>query len=126
MGTGAYGHASAADDYDEEYLFFISELDSRIHALVEQGLTEFVDTGRTYDPLYWFINGRGSPDTMEAADVSWLPHQPYNALPIMHPGQRVLLRYVGAGQQLHPFHPHGNHVEVIATDGRLHPGRNGR
>ena len=118
-GGGAYGDASTDDDYDQEYLFLISEMDSRVHELVETGLTEWVDTSGIYDPLYWFLNGRSSPDTMEAESVGWLPHQPYNSLPIMHPGQKILVRYVGAGRQLHPFHPHANHVRLIARDGRL-------
>jgi manganese oxidase len=31
----------------------------------------------------------------------------------------VLLRIIGAGQDLHPMHYHGNNFEVIAVDGRL-------
>ena len=52
-------------------------------------------------------------------NVENLPYQPYNAMPLMHPGEVVLVRYVGMGRDLHPFHTHGNHVRVVATDGRL-------
>ena len=37
----------------------------------------------------------------------------------MHPGERLLLRLVGAGREMHPFHTHGNHVRVLARDGGL-------
>jgi FtsP/CotA-like multicopper oxidase with cupredoxin domain len=33
-------------------------------------------------------------------------------------GQRVLIRFMNAGQQLHPMHLHGVHFTVIARDGR--------
>jgi FtsP/CotA-like multicopper oxidase with cupredoxin domain len=116
----AYGRTvDAADDFEREVLFFFSEMDPRVHELVEQGQTEWVNTSDVYDPLYWFINGRAFPDTLEVENVSWLPHQPYNCLPVFEAGERVLMRYVGAGQQIHPQHPHGNHARQIARDGRL-------
>ena len=52
-------------------------------------------------------------------DVAWLPTQPYNCLPVMHPGQRMLMRFVGASRDLHPFHPHGNHATIVGRDGRM-------
>ncbi len=51
--------------------------------------------------------------------VPWMPAQPYNCLPMMHPGDKVLMRIIGGGRQSHPFHTHGNHMKVIAVDGRL-------
>jgi len=36
-----------------------------------------------------------------------------------HPGDRLLMRVIGGGRDLHPFHHHGNHSRVIAKDGRL-------
>jgi hypothetical protein len=56
---------------------------------------------------------------MAAAGVATLPNQPYNCMPMMHPGERVLTRIVGAGRDPHPFHTHGNHVQVLAQDARL-------
>jgi hypothetical protein len=67
----------------------------------------------------WFINGRNAPDTMLDDHVDWLPTQPYNALPRMHPGERLLMRVVNAGRDLHPFHHHGNHATPIARDARV-------
>jgi hypothetical protein len=112
----AYGHVDSK--YTREYLFFLSEMDPKIHQLVEFGLMDSVDM-TAFWPVYWFINGRTAPDTMDAANVPWLPSQPYNCMPLMHPGEKVLLRIVGGGRDLHPFHTHGNHVRVIARDGRL-------
>lgn len=72
-----------------------------------------------YFPAYWFLNGRNAPDTLTEPFVPWLPAQPYNCLPLMHPGERVLMRVVDAGRDMHPFHHHGNHARVIAHDGNL-------
>jgi FtsP/CotA-like multicopper oxidase with cupredoxin domain len=110
----------AGSQYDHEYLFFLSEMDSEIHDLVEQqGVQAVDDSGRLshYFPNYWFINGRNAPDTMAEAGVERLPTQPYNALPRTHPGDRVLMRVVGGGHDMHPFHHHGQHARVIAVDG---------
>jgi len=110
----AYGHADSA--YNREFLFVLSEMDPRIHEAIEFG--DPYDT-TTWWPVYWFINGRTGPDTMSMPNVSWLPTQPYNIMPRFHPGEKVLLRIVGGGRDPHPYHTHGNHVRVIARDGRL-------
>jgi manganese oxidase len=116
----AYNTAQSA--YDLEYLFLLSEMDSHIHDIVEQqGPDAVYKTSllADYFPNYWFINGRNAPDTMAAPGGSRFPTQPYNALPKMHPGDRVLMRVIGGGRDLHPFHHHGNHARVIAVDGYL-------
>ena len=110
----------AGSQYEQEYMFFLSEMDSEIHDLVEQqGVQAVDDSGRLayYFPNYWFINGRNAPDTMAEADVNRLPTQPYSALTRTHPGDRVLMRVVGGGHDMHPFHHHGQHARVIAVDG---------
>jgi len=112
----AYAHSDSA--YDHEYLFLLTEMDLDIHRFIEFGLPEQVDT-TTFHPVYWFINGRNAPDTMLPAGIAWLANQPYNCLPRMHPGEKLLLRIIGGGRDLHPFHPHGNNVMIIAKDGRL-------
>jgi hypothetical protein len=112
----AYNHADTA--YDREYLFFLSEMDLLIHQQVEAGLTDQVDT-TTFFPTYWFLNGRSAPDTMAMAEVPWLPLQPYDCMPRMLPGERMLARFVGGGRDSHPFHHHGNNSWVIAQDGRM-------
>ena len=121
----AYEHADSA--YDVEYLFLITEMDPVIHNAIEFGLTGQVDN-TTYWPVYWFINGRAAPDTMAPTDSPLFATQPYNCLPRMNPGQKMLLRMIGAGRVPHPFHTHGNNFLLIARDGRLlesNPGTSG-
>jgi FtsP/CotA-like multicopper oxidase with cupredoxin domain len=116
MTPQAYGDPATA--YDDEGLFLLTEMDSRVHDLVEAGRLREVNT-TTFFPNYWFINGRAAPDTMAPANAEWLPTQPYDAMPVITPGQRYLIRWIGAGRDLHPFHTHGNNFTVIARDGRL-------
>lgn len=116
----AYGHANTR--FDHEYLFLLTEMDERIHdevellVLYEQPVN--VDTSAN-KPEYWFINGRNAPDTMLEPDTPWLPTQPYNSMPRMHPGERLLMRVINAGRDLHPLHTHGNNIWVLARDGRM-------
>jgi len=112
----AYTHADS--QFDREFLFLLTEIDLDIHELVGSGRMNRVDTTEVR-PVYWFLNGRAGPDTMAPAGAPWLPNQPYNCMPMMHPGDRVLLRLIGAGRDPHPIHHHGNHSRVIAKDGRL-------
>jgi len=102
--------------YDREYLVITGEMDERIHGRIADGLP--VDT-TDFHPVYWFLNGRNFPDTLAPDDSPLLPTQPYSSLARMHPGERVLIRIIGMGRDLHAFHTHGNHMLVIAEDGRL-------
>jgi len=109
----------AGSQYEHEYLFFLTDMDSEIHDLLEQkGVQAVDDSGRLgyYFSNYWFINGRNAPDTMAEAGVNRLPTQPYAALTRTHPGDRVLMRVVGGGHDMHPFHHHGQHARVLAVD----------
>jgi len=110
----AYNHAGTS--YDHEYLFILSEMDPAIHHKVEFG--QPVDNNN-YKPVLWFINGRNAPDTFADAGVPWLPNQPYNSLPRVHPGDIALARFVVASRHAHPFHTHGNHLRLLARDGNL-------
>ena len=116
VATQAYAHANTA--FTHENLFLLTEIDPRVHDLVDLGRIDEVDTADFF-PVYWFINGRCSPDTMAEPNVSWLPHQPYNCMPRMKPGEKLLLRFIGAGRDAHPFHHHGNNSLTIARDGRM-------
>ncbi len=127
----AYEHGGTR--FDREYLFVLSEIDPVWHEEVARqaaavtlpttngGFKWSVDTAGwpTRNPLYWFINGRNAPDTMTEAFAPQFPTQPYNALPRMHPGERLLMRMINAGRDLHPFHHHGNNTWTIAVDGRM-------
>jgi manganese oxidase len=116
----AYEHAGTG--FDREHLFLLSEMDSAIHlqvyGQVMAGLPVKADTS-AIKPNLWFINGRNAPDTQLDEFVYWLPTQPYNAMPRMHPGERMLMRLVNLGRDLHPFHHHGNHATPLARDGRI-------
>jgi hypothetical protein len=112
----AYNDGNGSTGYDREYLVLVSDMDPNFHKWMELGGTYDISKWKAN---YWFINGRCAPDTMDMPNVMNLPHQPYNAMPLMHPGETVLVRYIAMGADLHPFHTHGNHVRVVATDGRL-------
>lgn len=113
-----YAYNSANSIFDREYLFFLSEMDPVFHDAVDHGFMAQIDNSR-YWPVYWMVNGRTAPDNMSGAFSPWLPTQPYNSVPLMHPGEKLLMRVVGGGRDLHPFHHHGNHASIIGRDGRL-------
>lgn len=104
--------------FDVEYLFLLTEMDPNFHQQIENGRLADVDT-TTFFPVVWFINGRCAPDTMAQPFVKWLPTQPYNCMPMMRPGEKLLMRVIGGGRDVHPFHFHGNNAWTIAKDGRL-------
>lgn len=112
------GYGDSRSAYDHEYLFLMTEMDPVIHDLIENGRRDEVDT-TTFLPVLWFINGRNAPDTMAANCDKTLPAQPYNVMPRLTPGDRLLMRLIGGGRDLHPFHTHGNNFELVARDGRL-------
>jgi hypothetical protein len=115
MNPRAYGHDGTG--YHYEHLFLLTEMDPRIHQAVASGIYT-VETADFF-PVYWFINGRCAPDTMLPDYVPWLPNQPYGAMAHTRPGEMVLMRVIGGGRDLHPFHHHGNNSLIIARDGRL-------
>lgn len=132
LAPSAYGHAQSC--YDREYLTQWSEMDPKIHRQVEDQLkriqtcaaggqfscpTALNVVTEPYHPNYFLINGRSMPDNMDANYAPNYPNQPYNANPHMHPGELVLVRFIGQGHWQHPFHEHGNHVRILGRDGNL-------
>lgn len=118
--TAAYAHPDSC--YDREYLYLLSEVDIDIHQAAELqkgGPGPIVLPAGAYHSEYWLMNGRAGPDTMAADGTGILPYQPYGSLTRMHPGERLLIRVVGAGREQHPFHTHGNHSRLLARDGRM-------
>lgn len=119
----AYEHPDTAYGEDgHELLFFLSEMDPRIHQEVEfngPDTPELQALLDNYVANYWFINGRTAPDNFSDTYVNWLPTQPYNSVPRMHAGDKLLMRVVGGGRDMHPFHHHGEHARIIAVDGRM-------
>ncbi len=118
--TQAYNTTDTA--YDYEYLFVLTEMDPSVHYAVELANTPAdlaaIDN-TTHHTVLWFINGRNGPDTVAPKNAPYLPHQPYDSLAQVHPGDVALIRYVNAGRDMHPFHTHGNHFKILARDGRL-------
>jgi len=108
----------------EEFMVLLSEIDPYQHQAAEVGAPFNLNN---YQPRYWLVNGRGFPDSIADNGASWLPTQPYGALalvkeakvdgannPISMPG---MARYLSAGVEDYPFHPHGNNGLVIGRDG---------
>ena len=123
----ASAYENAASCYDREYMFQISEMDSRVH---DQALAQVNAcpvgpcapirvTLEPYRPNYFLLNGRSLPDDMDVSYAPNYPAQPYNCNPHIHPGEKLLMRIIGQGRWQHPFHFHGNHARVLARDGNL-------
>jgi FtsP/CotA-like multicopper oxidase with cupredoxin domain len=125
LAPAAYNHPSSC--YDREYMFQLSEMDSRIHdaalaqvnACTTGPCAPIAAVIEPYHPNYFLINGRSMPDDMDSNYSPAYPRQPYNANPHMHPGELMLMRIIGQGRWQHPFHFHGNHARVLARDGNL-------
>jgi FtsP/CotA-like multicopper oxidase with cupredoxin domain len=125
LAASAYDHASSC--YDREYMFQLSEMDSRIHDQVLAQVKacpvgpcpQIAVKSEPYHPNYFLLNGRSMPDNMDSSYAPGYPRQPYNTNPHMHPGELVLMRIIGQGRWQHPFHFHGNHARVLARDGNI-------
>jgi FtsP/CotA-like multicopper oxidase with cupredoxin domain len=125
LSSSAYDHPSTC--YDREYMFQLSEMDSRIHDAVLAQVQacsaapcpQLIAKTEPYHPNYFLLNGRSMPDDMDSPYSTSYVHQPYNANPHMHPGELVLMRILGQGRWQHPFHFHGNHARVLARDANL-------
>ena len=105
-------------DYDQEYLYLLTDLDPTIHFEMEGGHRGHF----TYPDRYatvWFVNGRVFPDLFQGNFDTLFPHQPYAGFAAAHPGDEVLVRVVNAGQDSHPFHFHGENMRFIGRDGRM-------
>lgn len=117
-----YAYNDPTTEFAEEFVLVLHEIDPDLHAAVEDG-NPFDQTVR--HDRYWTINGRSNPDVVHDNFDPFFPSQPYSALvrvTAQDPGfptpLPVLVHLVNAGTVNHPFHPHGNHMIVIAQDGR--------
>ncbi|SEM63093.1 Copper amine oxidase N-terminal domain-containing protein [Paenibacillus sp. OV219] len=94
--------------YDKDYVFLLNEIDPIWHEAVEKGETY----DRTdYHPRYWTINGKSYPDT-ESDPATMVEGRV---------GDSILIRLINSGYDTHSIHMHGEHFQVIASDGRPLP-----
>lgn len=125
----AYNRADSQFTSEEEFIAFLSEIDPYLHQAVEAGVPYNMNN---YEPRYWLLNGRGFPDTIADNYASWLPHQPYGALALIHPYDPgihpypAIERFVNVGTEDFPFHPHGNNGLVVGRDGNPMEGSGGQ
>ncbi|MFN0282856.1 MAG: multicopper oxidase domain-containing protein [Kineosporiaceae bacterium] len=105
VATQAYGDPATA--FDDEAVLVLSEIDPALNnrttaatATVPAGPAGF--DMRKYAPRYFLVNGKAYPNTDPIPTTA---------------GNRVLLRYVNAGNQYHSMALHGAHQTVIALDG---------
>jgi hypothetical protein len=123
-----YAYNDPQTQFSNEFLVLLNEIDPDLHRAVELGRPYNISARH---PEYWHVNGRSFPDTIAEDGASYLPNQPYGALVQVEPYDAednplpILIRYANAGMDNHPFHPHGNHLRVIARDGRLLRGPGG-
>ncbi len=122
----AYNDQSTFYSAEHEYMVMLTELDPDVHYAVEEsGVRYSADYQANWKPRYFMINGRSFPDVLAPNGAAWLPTQPYGALAHVEPYDPVanplpaLIRYLAVGGESYPFHPHSNHENVIAKDGRL-------
>jgi len=112
----AYNDPESA--YVHEKLLLLTDMDVRVHDHVQEGNYSNIDLADYFD-VYWFINGRTLPDNLSTTGAPWLKHQPYDALILTNPGQKILYRMVNATRDPHPMHTHGNHHLIIGKHGRF-------
>ena len=113
----AYG-ANTETDYEQEFLYLLTEIDPEVHLQMERGhVTHFTNSDRF--AKIWFVNGRVFPDLFQGDYNPLFPHQPYQSLALAEPGDKVLVRNINAGHDSHPFHYHGENLRFVGRDGRM-------
>jgi FtsP/CotA-like multicopper oxidase with cupredoxin domain len=83
----AYG-VGTGTDYDQEFLYFLTEVDPDIHFQMERGHYGHVTNNDRFATIY-FVNGRVYPDLVQDDYISTFPSQPYRSLAFSHPQDRV-------------------------------------
>ena len=116
--TDRIAYGAAETDYEQEYLYLLTEIDPDIHLQMEKGHYAHFTNADRYASI-WFVNGRVFPDLFQGDFNSLFPNQPYQSLAMAHPGDNVLVREINLGHDSHPFHHHGENLRFIARDGRV-------
>ncbi len=117
-GSRTVAGAGTGTDYDQEFLYLLTEADPLIHAEMERGHKAHFTYSDRYATI-WFVNGRVFPDLFGGDYNPLYPNQPYESLAQAHPGDKVLVRAVNVGQDSHPFHFHGENLRFVVRDGRM-------
>ena len=131
-GAGTVSNVGASTGYDREFLYMGSEMDPDFQRWMDQvaDRTKPVSFADWTDPFlrkdftqwkanYWFANGRNAPDDMTDDFNAGLPAQPYSCMPLMHPGEAILTRFMDLGRDFHPLHTHGQHQRIVGKDGLI-------
>ncbi|NEX18953.1 multicopper oxidase domain-containing protein [Thiorhodococcus mannitoliphagus] len=113
----AYG-AGTETDYDQEYLYLLTEADPDVHFQMERGHYGHFTNADRFATVY-FANGRVYPDLVQGDYNPLFPHQPYQSLAMSHPRDKVLVRNLNAGHDSHPFHYHGENHRFVGRDGNM-------
>jgi uncharacterized repeat protein (TIGR01451 family) len=95
--TVGQAYNGAASAYDVEQVLVLSEIDPALNNETDPNDFNLLD----YAPKYWLINGEAYPDT--------------DLIPV-GAGERLLLRYLNAGQEHHTLALLGAYQRVIAKD----------
>ncbi|HEY0635551.1 MAG TPA: Ig-like domain-containing protein [Gammaproteobacteria bacterium] len=109
----ALGSAYTGVPYDQEAIVFYSEIDPALHLAVANGSYGSADPANpgptstlNYHPKYFLVNGAATGSTALAAAGA---------------GQRTLLRFFNMGLRTVAPSVLGEHVKVVAEDGRPYP-----
>lgn len=116
--TNRIAYNATNTDYDQEFLYVLTEIDPDVHFEIERGHYNHITNSDRLAKI-WFVNGRVFPDLFQTDFNTIYPHQPYQAVAKAHPGDNVLVREINLGQDSHPFHHHGENLRFIARDGRV-------
>lgn len=117
-----FAYNDVATEYQREVILLLTELDAVAHSQVAAAQPY---DWTEYRPHYWLINGRSYPDTVKPADDPSLPGQPFSALIAARPGEKVLLRFVNLGYELHTLQLLGLPLRIIGQDAKLLRGYHG-
>ena len=89
--------------FDRQYTLVLNELDDRLNLAVDANMAFDM---ATYEPNYFFLNGKSAPATLSDPDTEI----------VMEVGEDVALRFINPGLIASPMHPHGFHVNVATRD----------
>jgi FtsP/CotA-like multicopper oxidase with cupredoxin domain len=93
--------------FTRQYVWVVGEVDPRLGERARAGRS--LGSIDDYEPRYFMINGRSGMYALE--DPTLTPHG--------RVGEPALLRLVNGGGCCHAMHFHGNHLQLLAENGRV-------